>query len=53
MLVGHGSGIDELLTVAVPVAVVGRLLVIADRRARRAQDDADAQGSTGTEDDLS
>lgn len=35
MLIAHGSGIDEILVTAIPVAVIAGLLVIADRRAKR------------------
>ncbi|MPY92461.1 MAG: hypothetical protein GEV08_05150 [Acidimicrobiia bacterium] len=37
-LLAHQGGWDELLLVAAPVVVIAVLLVIADRRAKRALD---------------
>lgn len=39
MLLAHQGGWDELLLVAGPVAVIAALLVLADRRAKRALGD--------------
>jgi hypothetical protein len=40
-LLAHQGGWDELLLVAAPVAVIALLLVLADRRAKRALDAED------------
>ena len=34
MVLAHGSGIDELLVMGVPVALIALALVVADRRAK-------------------
>jgi hypothetical protein len=49
VLLAHQGGWDELLLVAVPVAVIALLLVLADRRAKRALERSAAE--PGADDD--
>jgi hypothetical protein len=43
LLLGHQGGWDEILFVAVPIAIFGGLLVVANRRASRVERQQDPQ----------